>query len=74
MIELTVRKVGNSLGVTLPAEAVLALKISAGDKVFLTSDPQGFRITPFDPAFKKKMKIALAGMKKYRDALRELAK
>lgn len=74
MTSLTVRKIGNSLGVILPAEVTAALKVGKGDKLFLTETPDGMRITPYDPQFAKQMKVAARGMKKYRNALRELAK
>jgi putative addiction module antidote len=74
MVRMTVRKIGNSLGVILPAEAAAALQVAEGDKLFLTQSPEGFRITPYDPAFERQMKVASKGMKKYRNALRELAK
>ena len=74
MVEITVRKIGNSLGVILPAEATATLNVSEGDKLFLTESPDGFRITPYDPDFARKMKVAEVGMCRYRNALRELAK
>lgn len=74
MVQMTVRKIGNSLGVILPAEATTALQVAEGDKLFLTQSPEGFRLTPFDPAFARQMKVAAKGMKKYRNALRELAR
>jgi len=74
MVRMTVRKIGNSLGVILPAEATAALHVAEGDKLFLTQSPEGFRLTPYDPAFERQMKIAAKGMKRYRNALRELAK
>jgi len=74
VVRMTVRKIGNSLGVILPAEATAALQVAEGDKLFLTQSPEGFRITPYDPAFERQMKVASKGMKKYRNALRELAK
>lgn len=73
MIEITVRKVGNSLGVILPAEAVGALRVKEGDKLFLTESPDGYRLTPYDPEFEKQMKVANEGMRKYKNALRDLA-
>lgn len=73
MIELTVRKVGNSLGVILPAEAAGALRVKEGDKLFLTESPSGYRITPYDPEFEEQMKVANEGMRKYKNALRDLA-
>ena len=74
MVQMTVRKIGNSLGVILSAEVTTALQVGEGDKLFLTQSPEGFRITPYDPAFERQMKVATKGMKKYRNALRELAK
>jgi len=74
VVRMTVRKIGNSLGVILPAEATAALQVAEGDQLFLTPSPEGFRITPYDPAFERQMKVASKGMKKYRNALHELAK
>ncbi|MCO6435820.1 MAG: AbrB/MazE/SpoVT family DNA-binding domain-containing protein [Phycisphaerae bacterium] len=74
MLKITVRRVGNSLGVILPAEARSALNIGEGDVVFLTESPDGFRITPFDPSFEEQIEAAQVGMRQYRNALRELAR
>jgi putative addiction module antidote len=74
MVEVTVRKIGNSLGVILPADATALLNVAEGDRLFLTEGPEGLHITPYDPAFARKMEVAAAGMRRYRNALRELAK
>lgn len=74
MVKLTVRKIGNSLGVILPRETINKLDVAEGDSLALTHGPDGCRITAYDPNFEKQMKIAEAGMRKYRNALRELAK
>lgn len=74
MVRLTVRKVGNSLGITLPAEAVQALRVKEGDKLFLTESPEGFQLTPYDPAFEETMTLAEGFMRRYKNALRKLAK
>jgi len=74
MVQLTVRKVGNSLGVTLPAEAARTLRVKEGDRLFLTESPDGYRLTPYDPNFEATMKIAEDFMSRYRNALRDLAK
>ncbi len=71
---LTVTAVGNSLGVLLPKEAVNRLEVQKGDKIFLTKSPDGYRLTAYDPEFEEEMAIARKGMRKYRDALRELAR
>jgi len=74
MVRLKVRKVGNSLGVTLPAEAAKELKVREGDQLFLTEAPGGYRITPYDPDFADAMAAAESVMQRYKNALRELAK
>ena len=74
-IETKVRKIGNSLGIVLPKEALLALKVGEGDTLFLTEAPDcSLRVTPDRPGFAEVMKIADEGINRYRNALRELAK
>lgn len=74
-IELKVRKIGNSLGVVIPKEAINLLNVEEGSTLFLTESPEGaLRITPERPGFAEKMAIAEQCMQRYRNALRELAK
>ena len=73
MIQLTVRRVGNSLGVILPAEAAQTLRVKAGNKLFLTEAPGGFRLAPYNPGFEETMKAAEGFMARYKHALRKLA-
>jgi len=75
MLDLKVRRIGNSLGVVLPKEVLSRLKLRDGDKVFLTEAPDGsYRITPYDPEFEKQVKIGRKYSAKYRNTLRALAK
>jgi putative addiction module antidote len=75
MIELKLRKFGNSLGVVLPKEAITRLNIGDGERLYLTEAPEGgYRLTPFDPAFERKMATAETIMRRYRNTLRTLAK
>lgn len=70
-----VRKIGNSLGIVLPKEALQALKVSEGDTLFLTEAPEcSLQITPERPGFQEKMSAAESLMNRYRNAFRELAK
>ena len=73
-ITLTIRKIGNSLGLILPKEAVQILSAKEGDSLTVTQSPDGIRITPYDPEFERKMKIARSVMDRYKNTLRELAK
>ena len=74
MIALKARSVGNSTGVTLPKEDTDRLKIKNGDTVYLTESPDGYRLTAYDPEFERQMKAAESIMRRYKEALRELAK
>jgi putative addiction module antidote len=75
MLDMKVRKVGNSLGVVLPKEVLSRLNVQEGDKVFLTEAPDGsYRITPYDPEFEKQINIGKTFMARYRNTLRALAK
>ena len=73
--ELKVRKIGNSLGILLPKEAVSELKAGEGTSLFLTKAPEGrFYLSQFDPEFAAQMEIAREGIRRYRNTLKELAK
>lgn len=75
MVELKVRKIGNSLGVVLPKEAVSRLGADEGDRLFLIEGPNGvYQLTPYDPAFVKKMKKAEDIISRYRNTLHALSK
>jgi putative addiction module antidote len=74
MIELKARTIGNSTGVTFPKEVVDRLKIKSGDTLYLTESPDGYRLTTYNPEFARQMQVAESVMRRYKDALRELAK
>ncbi len=70
-----VRKIGNSLGIVLPKEALQAMKVEEGATLYITEAPKGtVQVTPEQKDFDKMMKIAEKGMQQYRNTLRELAK
>jgi putative addiction module antidote len=72
---LQVRKIGNSIGFILPKEMAARLNLKEGDKLFPVEQPGGgFILTPHDPDFERAMTIARRGMKRYHNALAELAK
>lgn len=75
MVELKVRKFGNSLGVVLPKDVINRLQTGDGEKLFLIEAAEGdYRLTPYDPAFKKQMEKVDEIMSRYRNTLRALAK
>ena len=75
MIEIKVRKFGNSLGVVLPKEVINRLNTREGEQLFLVESPDGsYRLTPYDPDFESRMAKAEDILHRYRNTLRVLAK
>ena len=75
MTVLKVRKVGNSLGVILPAELVSELRVAESEALYVVKDAAGgVRFTPYDPEFAAAMEAFEEGRRAYRNALRQLAR
>ena len=74
-LELKLRKVGNSIGVVLPKEALSHLQVEEGDVINVTDAADGtLRVSAHDPEFARQMDAAKNVMRRYRNTLRELAK
>ena len=75
VLELKLRKVGNSVGVVLPKEALIHLHAQEGDTVCVTEAPDGsLRMCPTKPEVMQQMEAAQHVIRRYRNTLRELAK
>jgi len=70
---VTARKMGGSVGTTLPKESAERFHIKAGDVLNVIETDEGILITPLDPEFEKAMKVYERGARKYRNSLRKLA-
>ena len=68
------RKIGNSLGVILPREDLNHLHLSDGDDLTIVRTDKGIEISPYDQGFEMKLRAFEKSRRKYRNALRELAK
>lgn len=77
VLELKLRKVGNSVGLVLPKEVLARLNVAEGDTLTLTDSPDGsLRVTPATGGrepFAAQMKAAEGIVRRYRNTLRELA-
>jgi len=74
MLKVKVTAIGNSMGILLPKEALSKMKATKGDTLYLVEGPEGYTLTPYQDDFGAQIKIAEKVMKKYRNALHELAK
>lgn len=74
MLKVKVTSIGNSMGIVLPKEAVTKLRADKGDVLYLVDTPEGLILTPYQQDFEAQMDAAEKVLKKYRNALHELAK
>lgn len=74
MLKVKVTTVGNSVGVVLPKEVLARLHVVKGDTLCVTETPNGIELSPYDADFEEDMAAARKVMRRYRNALRELAK
>ena len=75
VLELKLRKIGNSVGIVLPKEALAHLKVQEGDTVCVTESTDGsLRVSPTDPEVTRQLEVAQDLVRRYRNALRKLAK
>lgn len=72
MLKLT--QIGNSIGGVRPEELLTKLRGEQGDSVYVTETPDGFVLTPYDPAVATQVEAGRQFMRDYRDAFHELAK
>ena len=72
--DVKLRQAGGSVSATLPKDMAERLHLAAGDRVWAIETDDGILLTPYDPNVKLGLEIASRAAKKYRNALRELAK
>ena len=72
--QLKVVRIGNSAGVILPKEELARLQLEVGDSISYSPTPSGLSLDSRDPDFDRQMAEARKIMKRYRNALSELAK
>ncbi len=70
----TLKKIGGSVATVLPKSMLERFHLDAGDDVYVVETDKGLLVTPFDPDFEDAMNAYERGAKKFRNALRELAR
>ena len=73
--EVTLRQAGGSVSATLPKDMADRLRLEAGDRVLAVETDRGILLTRLtSPETERALKVAAKAAKRYRNALRELAK
>jgi len=70
---ITLRRVGGSVGTTLPKEMVERLDLAPGDRVLAVETERGILLTPYTDELDAELAATRRAAKRYRTALRELA-
>jgi putative addiction module antidote len=71
---ITLRRVGGSVGTTLPKEMVERLDLAAGDRVLAIETEQGILLTPYTDDLEADLAATRRAAKRFRPALHQLAK
>lgn len=72
--EVTLRRVGGSIGATLPKDMAERLHLAVGDRILAVETDRGILLTPYDATTERALMLAAKAARKYRNALRELAR
>jgi putative addiction module antidote len=73
-MQTKLRKIGSSLGTTLPKEVIDRLGLREGDQLNIILCSEGIMLSPYDPDFEAFLEAAEETTSEYRDALKVLAK
>ena len=71
---LKLTAIGTSTGVVIPKEMLNRLKVEKGDALYAIETPEGYLLTPYDPAIAEQLGHGERFMKQYRDTFKALAK
>jgi putative addiction module antidote len=71
---LKLTAVGTSTGVIIPKDMLNRLKVERGDMLHVVETPDGYLITPYDPAVAAQLEAGREFMNEYRDTFKALAK
>jgi antitoxin MazE len=74
MLKTAVRRVGNSLGITLPKTVVENYHLREGDELHLVETEEGVMLTPFNPKFAEWAQAYERTNHKFKNTLKALSK
>jgi putative addiction module antidote len=74
MLKTAVRRVGNSLGITLPKTVIDNYHLNEGDELHLVETDEGIVLTPFNPEFSAWAEAYGRTNRKFRNTLHALGK
>lgn len=72
-MKIKITTFGGSVGIVLPKELLVRLRLSEGDELYATELTDGIKLMRLNPELAKQMEVAERVMEKNRDLLRKLA-
>lgn len=72
--KLKLTAIGTSTGVVIPKDMLNRMKVERGDTLHVVETPEGYLLTPYDPAVAAQVEAGREFMKEYRDTFKALAK
>ena len=70
---MKLRRIGNSLGFTVPKDVLHHLGIEEGDQVFVVRTEGGVELTRYDPEFERAIETSRKVLHRYPNAMKNLA-
>lgn len=74
MKEVTIRRMGGSVGATIPKDMAERFHLAEGDRLLAIETAHGILLSPYDPDVEEGLRIAERSARRYRSALRRLAR
>jgi putative addiction module antidote len=74
MLKTAMRRVGNSLGITLPKTIVDNYHLNEGDELHPVETDEGTVLTPFNPRFAEWVRTYERTNRRFKNALKALAR
>ena len=68
------RKIGNGLGILLPKDVIVRLRVGEGSTLTISDTEAGIELSPFDADFSAQVEAFRRTEPKHRNSYRELAK
>jgi putative addiction module antidote len=73
VMQIKLRRIGNSIGTTFPKEILDKFHLREGDTLSLVMMEDGIKLVTYDPDFEQVMEAYQQGASQYRNAMRQLA-
>ena len=69
---LKLTAIGNSIGLILPKEILVRLRVRKGDALYVVETPGGIELTPYRPDFAQQLDLSEEVMRENRDVSKKL--